>query len=133
MILPPAPASGTDGNYPLVDQSHGWGGSAGGPNDTQFYGPTADALAKEGYAVLQLTARGFGDSCGKADPAERARSRALNGYIRLDDGRYEARDVQYAIGLLVDEGIVTPRRSASPASPTAAASRSSWPRSRTGS
>ena len=45
-----------------------------------------------------------------------------NGYIRLDDERYEARDVQYTIGLLVDGG---DRRSgtlsASPASPTAAA------------
>ena len=66
VILPPTPASGTDGNYPLIFQSHGWGGSAGGPNDTEFYGPTADALAKDGYAVVQLTARGFGDSCGKA-------------------------------------------------------------------
>jgi dienelactone hydrolase len=105
VILPPAPATGSDGNYPLVDQSHGWGGSAGGPNDTQYYGPTADALAKEGYAVLQLTARGFGDSCGKATPPS-ALGPCLNGYIRLDDGRYEARDVQYATGLLVDEGLV---------------------------
>lgn len=33
-----------------------------------------------------------------------------NGYIHLDDYRYEARDVQYAAGLLVDEGIVDPNR-----------------------
>ncbi|MEA2146409.1 MAG: type transport system ATP-binding protein [Solirubrobacteraceae bacterium] len=105
VILPPAPATGSDGNYPFVDQSHGWGGSAGGANDTQYYGPTADALAKEGYAVLQLTARGFGHSCGKATPPS-ALGPCLNGYIRLDDGRYEARDVQYATGLLVDEGLV---------------------------
>ncbi|TMM06286.1 MAG: hypothetical protein E6G05_04095 [Actinobacteria bacterium] len=25
VTLPPAPSSGTDGNYPLVVQSHGWG------------------------------------------------------------------------------------------------------------
>src|SRR5271163_4954568 len=25
VTLPPAPASGADGNYPLVIQSHGWG------------------------------------------------------------------------------------------------------------
>src|ERR1700716_2461801 len=25
VILPPAPASGTDGSYPFVVQSHGWG------------------------------------------------------------------------------------------------------------
>ncbi len=107
VILPPAPASGADGPYPLIVQSHGWGGSAGGPNDTQFYGPTADTLAKEGYTVLQLTARGFGDSCGKATPPS-ALGPCLNGYIRLDDARYEAHDVQYATGLLVDEGLVAP-------------------------
>jgi hypothetical protein len=33
-----------------------------------------------------------------------------NGYIRLDDYRYEARDVQNGVGLLVDEGIVDPNR-----------------------
>ena len=107
VILPPAPASGADGPYPFVDQSHGWGGSAGGPADTQYYGPTADALAHEGYAVLQLTARGFGDSCGKATTPS-ALGPCLNGYIRLDDARYEVRDVQYATGLLVDEALVNP-------------------------
>ncbi|HET6864364.1 MAG TPA: hypothetical protein VFH80_00495, partial [Solirubrobacteraceae bacterium] len=33
-----------------------------------------------------------------------------NGYIRLDDERYEARDAQYATGLLVDEGVADPNR-----------------------
>jgi hypothetical protein len=112
VILPPALGSGTDGSYPVIVQSHGWGASAGGPNDTQYYGPTADSLAKNGYAVLQLTARGFGDSCGKAaqqseNPAQ-YQAVCSNGFIRLDDARYEARDVQYAIGLLVDAGIVDP-------------------------
>ncbi|HZU40529.1 MAG TPA: CocE/NonD family hydrolase [Solirubrobacteraceae bacterium] len=107
VILPPAPSSGNDGGYPLVVQSHGWGGSAGGPSDTQYYGPTADSWARSGYAVLQLTARGFGDSCGKAT-SPGALGPCPNGYIRLDDERYEARDVQYATGLLVDEGLVNP-------------------------
>jgi dienelactone hydrolase len=107
VILPPAPTSGSDGNYPLIVQSHGWGGSAGGPNDTQYYGPTADSWARSGYAVVQLTARGFGDSCGKATPPS-ALGPCPNGYIRLDDERYEARDVQYVSGLLVDEGLVNP-------------------------
>lgn len=110
VILPPAPSSGSDGPYPVIVQSHGWGSSAGGPDNTEFYGPTADSWAKAGYAVLQLTARGFGDSCGKAaqeaeNPAYYA-SVCQNGYIRLDDERYEARDVQNALGLLVDEGVV---------------------------
>jgi poly(3-hydroxybutyrate) depolymerase len=108
VVLPPAPASGTDGSYPLVVQSHGWGGQAGGASDTQYGGPTADQWAKDGYAVLQLTARGFGDSCGSAASRLADPSGCANGYIRLDDDRYEVRDVQNAIGLLVDEGIVNP-------------------------
>jgi hypothetical protein len=112
VILPPAPApaSGSDGHYPFVVQSHGWGVPPTGPNDTQFYGPTADAWAKRGYAVMQLAARGWGDSCGT--PASRAAAPAacLNGYIRLDDERYEVRDIQYETGLLVDDGVVDPNR-----------------------
>jgi dienelactone hydrolase len=99
-----------DGPYPLIIQSHGWGVPPTGPTDTQYYGPTADAWAEAGYAVLQITARGFGDSCGSlqsraADPAG-----CQNGYIRLDDERYEAHDAQYATGLLVDEGVADANR-----------------------
>ncbi len=112
VILPPAPASGSDGPYPTIVQSHGWGSSAGGPANSEFYGPTADQWAQQGYAVLQITARGFGDSCGKT--AQQSETPAYyaavcaNGYIRLDDERYEARDVQNALGLLVDERIAAP-------------------------
>jgi dienelactone hydrolase len=108
--LPPTPASGTDGSYPLVAQSHGWGGPTTGPFDTQFYSPTADTWAQRGYAVLQLVARGWGDSCGTADSRNADPTDCANGYIRLDDTRYEAHDVQYATGLLVDEGVVDPAR-----------------------
>ncbi len=112
VILPPAPGSGADGSYPLIVQSHGWGSSAGGPDNSEFYGPTADSWARRGYAVLQITARGFGDSCGKAAQKAEApltfQAVCANGYIRLDDERYEAHDVQWAIGLLVDQGIVRP-------------------------
>ena len=114
LILPPG--SGTANHYPIVVQSHGWGGQAGGPNDTQFYGPVGDALAKNGYAVLQLTARGFGDSCGQAarqsePPADfLPTGRCANGYIRLDDLRFEVRDIQYTTGLLTDAGIIDPNR-----------------------
>jgi dienelactone hydrolase len=109
VTLPPAPA-GTDGHYPLIVQSHGWGVPTTGPTDTQYYGPTADSWAKNGYAVLQLVARGFGDSCGTTASRISDPSGCANGYIRLDDDRFEARDVQYAIGLLVDEGVVDPGR-----------------------
>ena len=113
VILPAAPGSGADGNYPLVVQSHGWGGSATGlANSTAYVGPGAGQWATAGYAVLQLTARGFGDSCGgAARTAETSAHYAAvcsKGYVRLDDERYEARDVQYTAGLLVDAGLVNP-------------------------
>ena len=108
VILPPAPKSGTDGHYPLMVQSHGWGGSAAGPTSAGYTGPTADAWAKDGYAVLQLTARGWGDSCGTAASRMADLSGCKNGYIRLDDERYEVRDIQTAAGYLVDAGLVNP-------------------------
>jgi acetyl esterase/lipase len=108
VTLPPAPGSGTDGNYPLVVQSHGWNGPTPGPTDTQYYGPTGDAWANSGYAVLQLVARGWGDSCGSPASRQSDTAACANGYIRLDDQRYEARDVQNAVGLLVDELAVNP-------------------------
>jgi dienelactone hydrolase len=106
VILPP----GAGSDYPLIVQSHGWGGTAGGPSSKAYSGPTADAWAKAGYAVLQLTARGFGDSCGTAASRLAAPLACLAGYIRLDDDRYEVRDIQYATGLLVDESLVDPAK-----------------------
>ena len=110
VTLPPAHGSGAQGHYPLVVQSHGWGDPPTGPNDTQYAGPTADQWAEDGYAVLQLAARGWGDSCGSAASRAVNVAACANGYIHLDDYRYEARDVQYSVGLLVDEGIVNPNR-----------------------
>ncbi len=110
VTLPPAPASGSDGSYPLIVLSHGWGEPTTGPDDSQYYGPTGDIWARRGYAVVQLVARGFGDSCGTSASRLAAPTACQNGYIRLDDERYEARDAQYAVGLLVDEGIADPNR-----------------------
>jgi dienelactone hydrolase len=108
VTLPPAPSSGADGPYPLIIQSHGWGEAPTGPTDSQYFGPTADAWAQQGYAVLQLTARGFGDSCGSTQSRAADPAGCQSGYIRLDDERYEAHDAQYAAGLLVDEGVANP-------------------------
>jgi cephalosporin-C deacetylase-like acetyl esterase len=96
VILPPVPASGLDSGDPLVVQSHGWA-SATGPNAGDS-GPTADSWACRGYAVLLLTARGFHDSCGTAGSRAAPPAPCTNGYIRLDDERYEVRDIQYASG-----------------------------------
>ena len=89
---------------------HGWGGSktdfessspAGGYNNIFF--------ARQGYAVLNYTARGFGDSCGGASPPDHS-GPCGKGYIHLADTRFEARDTQYLLGLLADQGLVKPGR-----------------------
>jgi dienelactone hydrolase len=110
VTLPPAPASGSDGGYPLVVQSHGWGAPPTGPDDAQYGGPTARQWAQDGYAVVQFAARGWGNSCGTADSRAVDPNACAKGYIRLDDFRYEARDVQHVVGLLVDEGVTDPAR-----------------------
>ena len=90
-------------NLPLVIQLHGWAGSKSGLGSSKEW-------AEDGYAVLNYSARGFGDSCGSiasrtADPNGCAR-----GWVHLSDSRYEARDSQYLAGLLADQGIVAPRK-----------------------
>jgi hypothetical protein len=110
ITLPPVPSSGVDGGYPLVVQSHGWGAPPSGPDDPQYGGPTAVQWANDGYAVVQFAARGWGDSCGTPESRAIDPAACANGYIRLVDYRYEVRDVQYAAGLLVDEGIADPTR-----------------------
>jgi dienelactone hydrolase len=110
VTLPPAPSSGADGNYPLVIQSHGWGDPPSGPDDTQYGGPTAHQWAKEGYAVVQLAARGWGNSCGALNSRFLDPKGCANGHVRQADLRYEIHDAQYAAGLLVDEGIADRNR-----------------------
>jgi hypothetical protein len=99
-----------DGTYPLIVQSHGWGSAAGGPDDTQYLGPTADQWAREGYAVLQVTARGFGDSCGTAASRLADPSGCAAGYVHLADDRYEVRDVQELISDLVGGALADAHR-----------------------
>jgi dienelactone hydrolase len=110
VTLPPPPSTGTDGNYPLVILSHGWGDPTSGPDDPQYGGPTARQWAKEGYAVLQLVARGWGNSCGSVPSRFLDPAGCQNAYIHLVDFRYEVRDAQYVAGLLVDEGVADPNR-----------------------
>jgi predicted acyl esterase len=88
---------------PLVVLSHGWGGSKLGYDDLKPW-------AGRGYAALAFSARGFGESCGS--PASRLADAAgcAQGWVHLDDVRYEARDIQQLAGLLADEGVVDGRR-----------------------
>jgi hypothetical protein len=57
--------------------------------------------------VLNYSGRGWGNSCGA--PASREASGCKEGWLRLADQRYEARDTQYLLGLLADERLAKPR------------------------
>ncbi len=104
------PSVATAGARPLIVQSHGWGAPPSGPTDAQYGGPTAAQWAAKGYVVVQLAARGWGDSCGTEASRQVDAAACAKGYIRLDDVRYEVRDIQYVAGLLVDDGLVDPAR-----------------------
>ena len=91
-----------DGPFPTIAMLHGFGGSK-----AAFEGPlpaaySAASFARHGYAVVVPSARGFGRSCGVADSRT---STCARGWLHLDDQRYEARDVQWLLGLLVDQGV----------------------------
>jgi pimeloyl-ACP methyl ester carboxylesterase len=98
-----------NGPWPTIVLLHGYGGSKTS-YETSGTGST-NALdnvsyAKRGYAVVTVSNRGFGRSCGH-DPATRTTG-CDHGYVHLDDTRYEARDVQTLLGQLVDQGIANP-------------------------
>lgn len=108
--------------FPVIVMLHGFGGSKtdfettspGGPapdeagNGSTIYRYNNVFYARRGYAVVNYTARGFGNSCGGGTGGDHAGSCGA-GYIRLADSRYEARDTQYLLGVLADEGVVKPR------------------------
>ncbi|WP_119582250.1 alpha/beta fold hydrolase [Streptomyces europaeiscabiei] len=73
--------SGGDGRRPAVLLGHGFGGSK---NDVRSQ---AEALARDGYAVLTWSARGFGESTGK---------------IGLNDPKGEVADVSKLIDWLAE-------------------------------
>ena len=104
------PASGR-GPFPTIVLLHGYGGdktdfessSPDGDGSTTYH-YNSDFYARAGYAVVNYTARGFGHSCGGGPTADHSGACA-QGYIRLADTRYEARDTQYLLGLLVDQKV----------------------------
>jgi predicted acyl esterase len=106
------PATGT-GPFPTIVMLHGWEGNktsfesttpAGDGNETYDYNNIY--YAQHGYAVVNYSARGWGNSCGTIE--SRLAAGCAEGWIRLADQRYEARDTQYLLGLLADEHIVKP-------------------------
>ncbi|HEX2706818.1 MAG TPA: CocE/NonD family hydrolase [Solirubrobacterales bacterium] len=110
------------GPFPTIVMLHGFGGSKtsfettspGGPapggagSGSTIYRYNNNFYAHRGYAVVNYTARGFGNSCGGGATGDHSGACGA-GYIRLADSRYEARDTQYLLGLLADEGVVKPR------------------------
>lgn len=114
--FPPAPATGPDGNFPIVGVFHGWGGSK---LDLGSHG--LQQWLDNGYAVFSMSDRGWGNSCGGADP-KRLQPVCANGYNHLMDTRYEVRDAQEVFEALADqaatggsagEGLIDPQRIAS--------------------
>ncbi|MGH2832368.1 MAG: CocE/NonD family hydrolase [Solirubrobacteraceae bacterium] len=109
------PASDGSGPYPTIVMLHGWGESktsfesqtpTGDGSITYHY--NNDYYARQGYAVVNYTARGFGNSCGDGgSPVAQTQisGECAKGFIRLADQRYEVRDTEYLLGLLVDEHI----------------------------
>lgn len=97
------------GPAPLILILHGYGGSKK-PFDTREnpWLPTAHELAQRGYAVINTSDRGFGDSCGSL--ASRTLPDCATGWIHLLDTRYEVHDFQYLAGLLADQGLAQPTR-----------------------
>jgi predicted acyl esterase len=84
---------------PLVVLSHGYGGAKLGYDEMKPW-------AQRGYAVLAFSARGFGESCGSAASRLADPIGCAQGWVRLDDVRYEARDIQQLAGMLADAGAV---------------------------
>jgi predicted acyl esterase len=110
IAFPAAPASGIDGNYPLIIVGHGYGGGKFGFGAS---GTTSGLrrFTSRGYAVFSMTDRGFHESCGTA-LAIAASSGACNtaGWIHLMDDRYEVRDAQFLVGELADENLADGQR-----------------------
>jgi pimeloyl-ACP methyl ester carboxylesterase len=101
------PATGK-GPFPTIVMMHGWGGNKGSfEADSPEGGYNNVFYARRGYAVITPTARGFGRSCGAED--SRTAPGCDRGWVRLADHRYEGRDVQHLLGLLVDQKVVDPK------------------------
>jgi uncharacterized repeat protein (TIGR01451 family) len=110
VAFPPAPASGPDGNFPIIGEFHGWGGAKIGVN-----GEWVD----NGYAFFSMSDRGWGMSCGGTDPKRLQPGVCDNGYNHLMDTRFEVRDAQEMFEALADraadgatngEGLIHPQK-----------------------
>ena len=105
VVLPPAPAEGADGDFPIMGVFHGYGGQKYNPQDPIY----VQRWVSRGYAVMTPTTRGFWGSCGVKVPNPKPPACA-NGYIHLLANGVEVRDMQHLFGLLADEGVISNTR-----------------------
>jgi hypothetical protein len=110
VAFPPTPASGPDGNFPIIGGFHGWGGSKLPPN--------SNGWVDSGYAFFSMSDRGWGNSCGGSD-SKRTQPVCAHGYNHLMDTRFEVRDAQEVFEALADahatgggasDGLINPQR-----------------------
>jgi pimeloyl-ACP methyl ester carboxylesterase len=105
-----------DGPFPTIVMVHGLGQSktafeaiddngtdATGGTSVQRFHYNNTFYSHRGYAVVTISQRGYGQSCGK--PESRTSPNCDRGWQHLDDQGYEARDIQYLLGQLVDQGV----------------------------
>jgi predicted acyl esterase len=110
--FPAEPATGPDGDFPVVGVFHGWGGSKLGLGDD------LQQWLDDGYAVFSMSDRGWGESCGAAAANRLQPICTTAGYNHLMDTRYEVRDAQEVFAALADQaatggsgqGLIAPKR-----------------------
>lgn len=103
----PADAGGSDNNFPMVGIFHGWGGTKVNPAASSGNAQTVGRWLAKGYAVFTMTDRGWGGSCGGANPGPGPKAAPCEkGYVHLMHNAYEVRDAQYLMGLLNDDGVI---------------------------
>ena len=98
---------------PTIVMLHGYGGNKRNFESETPEGTSSTAYhynntyyAQRGYAVVNTSARGFGRSCGREEnSANTPGCLARRSYVHLADQRWEARDTQYLLGLLVDQEV----------------------------
>lgn len=107
--------------YPTILMLHGWSQDKtawqaasrdGGGNPDKYHWNNLWFVSK-GYAVVNYTARGFKESCGQLDNEADCVFPPNRAWTHLADRRWETKDSQHMLGLLVDEGIADPKRLAS--------------------
>jgi hypothetical protein len=104
VTLPPT----GDGPFPTLLLMHGLSSSKGEMETKRSDGGNRSTnvwYAQHGWAVLTPNERGHSTSCGAIDSRTAGCGR---GWLHLADQRYEVRDMQHLLGLLVDEGIAAP-------------------------